>query len=79
VTFPEPVVERHFYWIPAADAGSASATNAAPDRIAETPPKPGHQGPLYVISNCYLGDSPPAPDRLPKGCSSTRTRQITRR
>jgi hypothetical protein len=80
VTFPEPVVERHFYWIPVPDAGSASAASAVPaDKIAETPPKPGHRGPLYVIGNCYLGDSPPDPDRLPKGCSSNQTRQIPRR
>ena len=81
--YPERVIERTVVLIPAsafgADAPSTSAAGAATvNKTADKPPVPGHKRPLYVVSNCYLGDSVPAADRLPKGCSSSQARQITR-
>jgi hypothetical protein len=81
--YPERVIERTVVLIPTsafpAGAASPSAAGAATaDKTADKPPVPGHKRPLYVIPNCYLGDSVPAADRLPKGCSSSQTRQITR-
>ena len=86
VTFPEQVVERAYIVIAPADAEllrqgfpfAPAAAQASPRPEPPAPPRPGHKGPLYVIPNCYLGDSLPSPDRLPKGCSSSQARQITR-
>jgi hypothetical protein len=82
--YPERVIERTVVLVPAstsaAGAASASAAGAATaDKTADRPPVPGHKGPLYVIPNCYLGDSPPAADRLPKGCLPDQARQLRQR
>jgi hypothetical protein len=31
-------------------------------------PSPTSSAPIYVIPNCYLGNVPPRPSRLPSGC-----------
>jgi hypothetical protein len=40
------------------------AAAAAPQRAAA----PAASGPMYLIPNCYLGNVPPRPSRLPAGC-----------
>ena len=35
---------------------------------AAPPPAPGPATTMYVIPNCYLGNVPPRPNRLPSGC-----------
>lgn len=37
---------------------------------------PAAQGPMYVISNCYLGNVPPRVDRLPSGCDINRVQVL---
>ena len=86
--YPERVIERTVVLIPALAGDRAlhqqdppiAPTSRHPSHrpVSAIAPTPGHKGPLYVVPNCYLGDSPPAADRLPKGCSSSQTRQITR-
>jgi hypothetical protein len=86
--FPERVLERTVFIVtppqavdsqqPAAQtAPTASSASQRPE--SAVPPAPGHKRPLYVIPNCYLGDTPPAADRLPKGCLPSQARQIPRR
>jgi hypothetical protein len=41
-----------------------STRQAAPPR----PAAPAASGPMYLIPNCYLGNVPPRPSRLPAGC-----------
>jgi len=86
--YPERVIERTFVLLPAQGEDARSHRDEAVIAPGGNPqshrpaspiaPTPGHKRPLYVIPNCYLGDSPPSPDRLPKGCLSSQTRQITR-
>lgn len=84
--FPERVVERTVYIVTPAQpqesnqpAGQSVASSPSRRPESAVPPAPGHKRPLYVIPNCYLGDSPPPPSRLPKGCSSSQARQILQR
>jgi PEGA domain-containing protein len=47
---------------------------ASLDRVLPPPPSPvpppvaGSTSPMYLIPNCYLGNVPPRPERLPAGC-----------
>jgi hypothetical protein len=41
-----------------------------PAAAAPAPPAPGPATTMYVIPNCYLGNVPPRPDRLPSGCDA---------
>ena len=43
----------------------------APSRPANGPAK------MYVIPNCYLGNVPPKPERLPSGCDISRVQEIS--
>ena len=43
-----------------------STRPAAPEREGRTPA--ASTAPMYVIPNCYLGNVPPRPQRLPPGC-----------
>jgi hypothetical protein len=61
---PAPVDQEIASPPPAPQPPKAAAPIAEPPRIAEA------HGPdtFYVIPGCYLGNRPPAPERLPKGC-----------
>lgn len=42
-------------------------------------PAPASAGPMYVIPNCYLGNVPPRPSRLPSGCDINRVQVLGRK
>jgi hypothetical protein len=50
---------------------------------SSTPPAPPRTAPatgptkIYVIKDCYLGNIPPRPDRLPRGCDIKQVRVIS--
>lgn len=76
VALPERIVERTVVvFAPTPGAAShqtrAEIPSAVPAPAAADRPTRGHQRPLYVIPNCYLGDRPPSPARLPPGCTGS--------
>jgi len=46
---------------------------------APPPPTPGPATTMYVIPNCYLGNVPPRPNRLPSGCDAKQVQVIGRK
>jgi hypothetical protein len=54
---------------------SLDHVRAAPTRPAGTPA--GGATKMYVIPNCYLGNVPPKPERLPQGCDINRVQVIS--
>jgi hypothetical protein len=40
------------------------------------PVRPASTAPMYLIPNCYLGNVPPRPARLPSGCDITRVQVL---
>ena len=53
----------------------ASTRPAPPERER---PQPTSTAPMYVIQNCYFGNVPPRPQRLPAGCDIKNVRILGR-
>jgi hypothetical protein len=64
------------------DPGAPVTYRASLDHVRVAPPRPaaapaGGAMKMYVIPNCYLGNVPPKPERLPQGCDITRVQVIS--
>ena len=55
--------------------GALEATRAAP--ASRLPAAAGAPTSMYVIPNCYLGNVPPRPNRLPSGCDIKQVQILT--
>ena len=61
------------------DPNETVTYRASLDRARPAPPPAAPAGPakMYLIPNCYLGNVPPKPDRLPSGCDVKRVQVIS--